>query len=247
MRLHVINSNSEGNCYLFTDSQGYTLIVECGVRFNLIKEALGFDLARVVGCIVTHEHGDHSKGVLDATKSGIDVFATAGTIKGFGFKSHRFNYLKIGAAIKIGSFEVLAFDTRHDTIEPCGFLIRHPEMGTTLFLTDTVYCEYQFPGLTNILIEANHSQKILNERLEMGYEPKFLRDRVIKSHMSLETTIKTLLSYDMTKVNNIVLIHLSDRNSHAIEFQKEIELATAKTVTVASKGLTIENFNVTPF
>ncbi|WP_262247007.1 MBL fold metallo-hydrolase [Parapedobacter soli] len=244
MRLHVINSNSAGNCYLFTDDGGNTLIVECGVRFEQVKKALDFDLSKVVGVCVTHEHGDHSNGVAGAVKAGLDIWATAGTLRAFGSYSHRYNPMKIGRAYNLGPFAVIAFDTHHNTTEPCGFLIRHAEMGTTLFLTDTTFCDYRFPGLTNILIEANYSEDIIDTTLS---DKKFLRDRVINDHMSVETCIQTLQANDLRKVNNIVLIHLSDRNSDAKLFQRMIEDATCKTVTVATAGLTINNFNVTPF
>ncbi len=65
--------------------------------------------------------------------------------------------------------------------------------------------------------------------------------------MSVETAIKTLKANDLTKVNNIVLIHLSDRNSDSRLFKQIIEEHTLKTVTIATKGLIIENFNDTPF
>ena len=244
MRLHIINSNSDGNCYLFTDNESNTLIVECGVRFERIKQAMDFDLNQVVGCIVTHEHGDHCKGVKDAVKSGIDIYATAGTIKGFKFDHHRLNPITKGKAFNLGPFSVIAFDSHHDVIEPCGFLIKHHEMGTTLFLTDTIYCDYQFPGLNNILIEANYSQDIIDEKLAGN---RFLRNRVIQSHMSVETCLETLQANDLSAVNNIVLIHLSDRNSDAKVFKQRIEDATLKTVSIATAGLTIDNFNIHPF
>jgi len=244
MRLNIINSNSDGNCYLFTDNNGETLIVGCGVRFERIKQALNFDLNKVVGCLVTHEHGDHCKGVKDLVNYGIDVYASAGTIKGFKFQSHRFNYIVKNKKFSVGPFDIIGFDVHHDVIEPLGFLIRHNEMGTTLFLTDTIYCDYRFPGLTNVLIEANYSQDIIDRQLA---ENQFLRNRVLKSHMSVETAIKTLKANDLTKVNNIVLIHLSDRNSDAKVFKKRIEDATLKTVTIATAGLVLENFNIYPF
>lgn len=244
MRLHVIGSSSAGNCYLFTDNEGCTLIVECGVRFGLIKKALNFNLSSVVGILVSHEHGDHGKGAKEAAASGIDIWATKGTIKGLKFQTHRFRPMDTGKVYKIGAFDVIAFPTHHNTIEPCGFLIRHPEMGTTLFLTDTTYTDYRFPGLNNILIEANYSEAIIDDTLA---GKKFLRDRVINDHMSVETCLDTLKANDLSKVNNIVLIHLSDRNSDAKMFQKMIQDATAKTVTIAVPGLTIEQFNITPF
>ncbi|SMG31901.1 MBL fold metallo-hydrolase [Sphingobacterium psychroaquaticum] len=244
MRLHIINSNSDGNCYLFTDNEGNTLIVECGVRFEKIKQALNFDLSRVVGSLVTHEHGDHCKGAKDAVKAGIDVYATVGTIKGLKFESHRLIAIPKGKAFNLGPFSVIAFDTHHDVNEPCGFLIKHEEMGTTLFLTDTIYCDFSFCGLNNILIEANYSQDIIDEKLSGN---RFLRNRVIQSHMSIETCIETLKANDLRAVNNIVLIHLSDRNSDAKVFKQRIEDATLKTVSIATAGLTLENFDLLPF
>jgi hypothetical protein len=64
--------------------------------------------------------------------------------------------------------------------------------------------------------------------------------------MSLDTCIKTLKANDLSLVNNIVLIHLSDSNSNEIEFKKEVKQATGKTVTVANNGISID-FNKTPF
>lgn len=45
---------------------------------------------------------------------------------------------------------------------------------------------------------------------------------------------------------NIVLIHLSDANANAVQFQEEIQRQTLKTVNVASPGMII-NFNKSPF
>ena len=63
MQFIAINSNSNGNAYILQSSTGEALIVECGVRFEKIKEALGFNLSAVSGCLVTHEHQDHCKAV----------------------------------------------------------------------------------------------------------------------------------------------------------------------------------------
>ena len=46
--------------------------------------------------------------------------------------------------------------------------------------------------------------------------------------------------YNLSKVNNIVLIHLSNRNSDAVKFQKEIAATTGKNVYIADKGMVIE-------
>ena len=64
--------------------------------------------------------------------------------------------------------------------------------------------------------------------------------------MDLATFKDILKANDISKVNNIVLIHLSDDNSDAARFEKEIRDLTGKNVHVADEGMEID-FNVTPF
>ena len=246
MQLQVINSNSKGNAYILSNDRE-ALLIECGVRFELIKQALQFNVAKVAGCIVSHEHGDHSKGVYDTLKAGIKVYASAGTHKALATENHhRAIVLKHAVPHSIGRFKVMPFDVKHDVAEPIGFLIEHEECGLVLFLTDSYYSEYTFPGLNNIIVEANYDQRILDQRLANGEDPKFLRDRVIVSHMSLATCKGLLNANDLSQVNNIVLIHLSDRNADADRFKTEISLETGKPVHIATPGLTID-FNKKPF
>lgn len=247
MRLQVISSNSLGNAYILENSNE-ALLIECGVNFKLIKQALKFNIAKVVGAIVTHEHLDHSKGVRDAMDAGINVYASTGTHEALGtIGRHRTKFAESGKSFYIGKFRIMPFDVKHDANEPFGYLINHPETGTILFLTDSYYCEYLFPGLNNIIIEANYCQGILDQRVRDGMNPKFLRDRVITSHMSLVTCKQTLAAYDLSAVNNIVLIHLSDGNSDAKRFKREVEEQTGKSVHVAERGMVIENFHQIPF
>lgn len=247
MELTVINSNSQGNAYILQSSTGEALLIECGVSIKQIKEALYFNLANVSGCIVTHEHKDHCKSVLDVIASGINVYATEGTHRAMGtFKSHRAVIIADQDRFNVGNFRVAAFEAKHDCAEPVGYLIWHKECGTVLFLTDSYYTEFNFSQfkLNNIIIEANFANDIIDRKLVE--DKKFLRDRVITSHMSLDTCKKTLQANDLSNVINIVLIHLSDSNSDEARFKKEVEEATGKRVFIARPGLKIP-FNITAF
>jgi phosphoribosyl 1,2-cyclic phosphodiesterase len=247
MKLTIINSNSSGNAYILENDQE-ALLIECGVRFERIKQALNYDLKKVVGCIVTHEHGDHCKAVRDVISAGINVYASLGTHISIGTDmSHRAKFLSNGQETKIGSFKVKAFDIKHDCAEPLGFIINHPETGNVLFLTDSYYTPFTFPGMHHMIIEANYCETILQQKLTEGASPKFLRDRVIQSHMSLQTCKEMLAANDLSRVINIVLIHLSDGNSHASRFKKEVEEQTGKQVYIAEAGMAIQNFNHQPF
>lgn len=243
MELKVIGTGSKGNAYLLENEQE-ALLIECGVNIQAIKQALKFNLSKLVGCIVTHEHGDHAKSIKEVMASGVNVYATSGTHTILDlFYNHRAKHLKNNIAFTVGGFRIMSFDIQHDAADPCGFLINHPETGNVLFLTDTMYSSYTFRNLHNIIIEANYSHEVIRVKLS---EMEFLKDRVMQSHMSLDTCIEFLKKNDLSQVNNIVLIHLSDGNSDEVLFRREVTKATGKTVTVADNGLVME-LNKTPF
>lgn len=56
MFLSVINSGSSGNGYILQDDKE-ALIIEAGCKLLDIKKALNFNISKVVGCLVSHEHG----------------------------------------------------------------------------------------------------------------------------------------------------------------------------------------------
>lgn len=246
MQLTVLNSGSKGNCYLLTSRIGETLIVECGVKFSTIKKALNFELDNVSGCIFSHEHKDHCKGLRDTLVAGIDCYTSKGTIDACGIKHHRMHEVQKQKEFKVGSFKVIAFSTIHDCAEPLGFLINHEECGNVLFITDSAYVNYKFPNLNNIIIEANYSLRKLEDKIYSGATMEFLGVRIINNHMSLETCIEVLENNDLKAVNNILLIHLSDSNSDEKLFKQEVSDLTGKTVYVADKGLNI-HFDKEPF
>ncbi|MBA3673463.1 MAG: MBL fold metallo-hydrolase [Chitinophagaceae bacterium] len=247
MKLKIINSNSAGNAYIL-ENEHEALLIECGVHFDKIKQALNFNLKKIVGCILTHDHGDHSKSIARVLSAGINVYATEGTFNALGCKHHhRAVITASGDEFRVGSFRIKPFDVKHDVAEAVGFLIYHDETGKVLFLTDSYFCEYTFSGLNNIIIEANYCQSILDQRVKDGANPKFLRDRVITSHMSLATCKQMLGANDLSQVNNIVLVHLSDGNSDEKRFKKEVEEQTGKVVSIANAGMVIDHFNKQPF
>ncbi len=248
MRLKILGSNSQGNCYILENDQE-ALIIEAGVRFDFLQKGLQFNLSKVKGCLISHEHKDHCKAAADVMSKGICLYATNGTFRGMEIDSnhHRAKVIPIGKEFNISSFRIIAFNVKHDAQEPVGFLINHPETGTILFVTDTYYVEKTFRGLNNIIVECNYSQEILDAKLKAGATPDFLRNRIFKSHMNLATCKELLKANDLSAVNNIVLIHLSDSNSNAKQFQHEITACTGKKVYVAQAGMVIENFNKQPF
>lgn len=246
MQLKIIGSSSAGNSYLL-ESETEVLIIELGVNFKQIKQELNFNLKKVAGAVVTHSHKDHCRAVADAMKAGLKVFATITEFEAMGLaEHHRMHFISKNKPFTIGNFKILPFDVKHDTPDPVGFLINHAECGNVLFLTDTYYTPYTFRNLNNVIIECNYSQDIIDQKVREGAAPEFLRNRILQSHMHLGTCKDVLKANDLSAVNNIVLIHLSEGNSDSALFKIEISKLTGKNVTIADAGVTIP-FDKTPF
>lgn len=245
MRLKVLGSSSAGNCYVLENDQE-ALILECGIRFSEVKKILGFNLRKVAGALLTHSHGDHAAHVKDFLSAGIQVYASPKTIEATGINSHRWVSMpQEGNRHVVGTWQVIPYCVKHDV--PCYcFLLRHEECGTVCFITDTYYLPFTFRGLNNIIVEANYCQDILDANMEAGRLHGKVRNRIISSHMELGTTKEFLQSNDLSAVNNIVLIHLSDGNSNADRFRREVTEVTGKAIHIAERGMAIE-FNKTPF
>ena len=250
MVLSVLGSSSSGNAYVL-QNVGEALLIEAGVNFKKVVAALEGNISKVVGCLISHEHGDHAGRVNEVLNAVIPVYATRGTIDAAKITSewkprvleHDGEGYKVQT---LGRFKVIPFATKHDCAEPVGFYIWHPETGGILFATDTYYLPNTFKGLNNVLIECNYDPEILDRNVEEGRLIPALRERVRESHLSIDTCIGALKANDLKAVNNIVLIHLSSGNGDPVGFKDKVYRATGKRVHIAAPGLTI-NFNKTPF
>lgn len=240
MKLIVVNSGSAGNSYLLTDSKGNSLLLEAGVHPDEVYKAMNFDVRGLCGVLCSHIHLDHSRYVPYYAERGRKVFALRETLDAAGCNGN--NYCKPIEPMhgyKLGAFKILPFNVHHDV--PCiGFVIEHPEMGKMLFATDTMMLEYRFSGLNHIMIEANYSDEIVERNIDNGIVPAVMRDRLMTTHLSLENAIGMLKANDLTNVNEIILIHLSNNNSDVGEFRRRVMSATGKPVYIAEKGLEIE-------
>lgn len=248
MKLSVIGSSSKGNGYVI-HSETEALVIEAGVSLARLMKAVSFNYKKISGCIVTHEHADHAKYADRYIKQGIPVYMSKGTndhMKSGKTKSSKLseysntNLLTPLKSTKIGRFNVLSFGVQHDAAEPLGFLINHPDIGNVLFLTDTYYTEYKFKNLNHLIVEANFCKDIITERFAKNQLHPAYYNRLEKSHMSIQTTLELLKANDLSKARNIVLIHLSDGNSDAVSFKKQVVGLTGLPTTIADVGTELE-------
>ena len=240
MRLKVIGSGSKGNAYILNTPTG-NLLIECGLPFKVIQQALEFDLTSVQGCLLTHSHGDHSRATKDVMRAGINTYMTLETATSINAEGHRMELIKAGTQFRAGDFTALPFPTEHDCPGAVGYLIQYKPTGEKLlFATDTYYIRHRFQGLNYILIECNYCKETLDANIEAGLIPLNLKNRLIESHFSLENVKGFLAANDLTKVKKIVLIHLSDGNANATQMVLEIHELTKKDTVIAEAGKVIE-------
>jgi phosphoribosyl 1,2-cyclic phosphodiesterase len=246
MKLKILGSSSKANGYLLeSNNTGGTLLIEAGIRLSTVNRNLANGLTDLKGVLLTHQHQDHAKYVEEYLKAGIDVYSSQETFENLCVGSHRAIPVIEKKKFVVKEFTVMAFPLIHD-VKCLGYVIQHNESGNILFATDTLWIPFNIKGLNNIIIEANYDINIVNANVESGKTHPIVRKRVMKSHMEVSSTKLFLTNNDLSKVNNIILIHLSDSGSNEKAFMSDIETLTGKTVHVAKRGMEI-SIDKTPF
>lgn len=55
MKMKCIGSGSAGNTYIL-ENDTEAMIMETGMPFKLVKEALDFNISKIVGVVQSHQH-----------------------------------------------------------------------------------------------------------------------------------------------------------------------------------------------
>jgi phosphoribosyl 1,2-cyclic phosphodiesterase len=220
MELTVVGSSSDGNGYVLQNDDE-ALIIECGRPFSEIKKAVGYNVSKIVGAVVSHEHGDHAK-YLNQYERLYPIFSPA---LGKGDKKTVF-----------GNFKIYSFPVVHD-VDCYGFYIEHPDMGRLVFATDTQYVKYCFRNLrvNHIMIECNYQVG----RFEV-LSPK--SEHVISGHMSEQAAMEFVEANRTESLRTVLFVHLSNENADWEEVTEDLKkMAQNRFKTyVAYSGLKVE-------
>lgn len=233
MKLTVLGSSSHGNCYLFESSDS-VLVLEAGVPMQLVKRALRWDISNIAACIVSHRHKDHAGYVREFLKCGIRVLALDDVFEGI--KNRVFcTTVTPKHGYVVGDWRIIALPVVHDV--PCvGYIIEHRDMGKTLFITDTMMLEYRVGGVRHLMLECNYADDILQSNIDAGIELPSKRGRLLATHMELETTKQILRDNDTSNLDDVILVHLSDNNSDAARFEREVRAVAGVPTYIADAG-----------
>ena len=231
MEIKVIATGSEGNC-CWVKTGSSTFLLDCGIPFKEIQKAVNFKTSEIDFCLVDHSHQDHSKAIRDVLKAGIDCYTSQETVNDLSLPAnHRLHAIEAKKQFKAGRLTILPFDCVHD-VKNLGFLIVTPNNERLLYATDSMYLMYKFNNLTHIMLEVNYSSDILNENVASGIVDVGLRNRVMRSHMSLETAKEFFRANNLSKLKEVHLLHGSKQNSNSEQFKREIMGVVGKPVYV---------------
>ena len=198
-------------------------MLDCGFT---LKETLSrlarlhVEPERITAVVVTHEHGDHVRGVgAFARKFGVPVWMTAGTWRacraqsGAGplpdirlFSSH--------SVFAIGDVQVEPFPVPHDAHEPAQFVFSDGARRLGV-LTDTgcstPHIECCLNACDALLLECNHDRDLLFS----GDYPPSLKERVggRLGHLDNAASAAILGRLDTSRLTHLVAAHLSEKNN----------------------------------
>ena len=207
--LATLASGSSGNSSIIGDSDGNSILIDCGISCKRIVESvteLSGSVGSVKGIFITHEHIDHISGLMMLMKKyKIPVFASLGTLseitKCKGFDS---SYKKL----------MYKIEANRDAAEPLGFSFEKYDTKISVCtdfgkITDEI--EEGLKGSRALVVEANHDERML----EAGRYPFRLKRRILgdKGHISNENSGKLITGLWNEDMKHIFLGHLSDENN----------------------------------
>ena len=219
-------SGSKGNFYEVVSSAGDRLLIDPGISWPNIQKALSYDLNRIVGCLISHEHQDHCKAVENVLINGIDVYASHGTISAMGFSiDHRkIHVLETIRQEEIGSFRINSYPANHDAEQPLLFRILSGGE-KLLYATDTAFIKQRFETAFDIIaIECSFDDEWLREKVEAKEINKTLAERLTETHYSKNNCLAYLNDKcDLSRCKEIHLIHMSGDNIEKKRTAKEFK------------------------
>ena len=227
MKITAIASSSTANCYAL-EHKGARLVLEAGVPFKILSKALNGEASSAVGCLITHEHGDHAKYAESYIKNGIDCYMSTGTANALNILE-KAKVPLIKTWFSIGGWRIYMFPVKHDAAEPVGYVIQKDE-NRIMFLTDTRIIPSIIDGLTHLIIECNYCEDIIQK------STAFHANRAYVEHLGLEQVKDYLSEIDLSQLQEVVLVHLSGDHSDEKRMISEIQEIVGTAVCVWAAG-----------
>jgi phosphoribosyl 1,2-cyclic phosphodiesterase len=237
-----LGSGSRGNATLVAWPEGM-LLVDCGfsIRETLTRLArLGVTPEQLTALAVTHEHGDHLKGIAPlARRYRLPVYMTPGTYNSRALGDiPDLRLIHSYTPFELEGLAVEPVPVPHDAREPAQYLFRYGQKCLGL-LTDlgsiTSQVEAAYQECDALILESNHDAAMLAS----GPYPYQLKQRVGGpwGHLSNQQAAGLLARLDRQRLQHLVVAHISQQNNAPDVLENTLGpwLADVQSVTYASQ------------
>lgn len=244
IKLHVLASGSGGNAAIVENGRtGEGVLIDCGIcKRDFLARATeaSFDTAKLRAVLITHDHGDHTKGLgvvlRGLAKAGCvpEVFASRAVYAAS--RPVREAAESVGAPVahfaggdvlSVAGFTVRPFRTSHDAAESFGFRFDEEavepgegsatseEIDSLGYMTDTGVVTDEawgtLAGVRLLALECNHDARML----ETGPYPYVVKQRIASNvgHLSNDQSRETLARLAHEGLRHAVAMHVSQENN----------------------------------
>jgi phosphoribosyl 1,2-cyclic phosphodiesterase len=219
-----LSSGSSGNCY-YLGNEFHGILIDAGISAGSIRKflkSLDISMHTIMGVLVTHNHGDHIRGLEVLTRrNNIPAFTTEQVWKSI--LSRSFSKKISGDCIRkiplqqkfhLAGFDIEAFPVYHDAPATIGFHICEGDKRITIVTDLGHICETaaQYIKVANLLvIESNYDEQMLLT----GNYPPYLKARIRSDngHLGNHQTSTFLAGAIHDNLSHICLAHLSKNNN----------------------------------
>lgn len=217
MRFAVLGSGSGGNSAVLECGE-LRLMIDAGLsakQLNLRLGMLGIDPASLDGILLTHEHGDHVRGLKIFLKQHpMNVYATgltAKVVRQAGIDGGTWKTFDTAQSFPLGEVMVRSFSIQHDAVDPVGFVIGHGSQRFG-FVSDAGHVTRSITeclrDLHGLFVEANYDDGLLEADTKRPWPTK---QRISSQHGHLSNDQVTGLIREIAHADlgRVVLGHLS--------------------------------------
>ncbi|MEA3364234.1 MAG: MBL fold metallo-hydrolase [Candidatus Hydrogenedentes bacterium] len=256
IRFSILGSGSSGNAILVV-TEGARILIDCGFSLRQLQKRaaqVGQRLDELNAVFVTHEHGDHVKGLgVLARKVGIPVFMTKGTydrLPSSVAEVPNIEYFTAGDTVALDGLAVSSFSVSHDAGDPVGFSLSYggAKLGVA---ADLGYApqlvRVRLQGAHALILESNYCPEMLRK----GPYPLALQQRIRSKmgHLSNTDMSALLASLVHERLRLVVFNHVSAENNDpklVLEIARRVMQNCAAELVVAEQHQPTRIFEVLP-
>ncbi len=219
MKVCLLASGSKGNS-LLVESGKTRLLIDAGLSSKELRkrlDSIGVDPETLNALLITHEHGDHVRGLGPLVRQlGLPVYLQtdlAGKLPDVG-KADCVREFVDGEEFTIDDLTIRPFAITHDCLAPVGFTLAGEQgkvgVATDLGIVTRLVTEC-LQGCRALVLETNHDEELLRD----GPYPWKLKQRVRSNHGHLSNNAAGALLQDVLwqGLETVFLGHLSDTNN----------------------------------